>query len=45
MKIFDYKPSRLNTLNGVRSLMMLWVIFSHELSFIIGIVENATSIS
>ena len=34
----------MNTLNGVRSLMMVWVIFSHELSFVIGAVENVASI-
>ena len=43
MKIFNYQESSLNTLNGVRSLMMLWVVFSHEYAFTLSGAENAAS--
>ena len=30
LKIFKYNPdSRLNTLNGVKALAMMWVVFGH----------------
>ena len=41
MKIFKYNPeSRLNVLNGVRALAMMWVVFGHEYSMILGEVKN-----
>ena len=43
MKIFNYQESSLNTLNGVRSLMMLWVVFSHEYAFSLNNSENLFS--
>ena len=43
IKIFKYQESSLNTLNGVRSLMMLWVVFSHEYAFSLNNAENLFS--
>ena len=41
IKIFNYNPeSRLNTLNGVRALAMMWVVFGHETSLTIGQSQN-----
>lgn len=40
-KLFKYhEGSRLNVLNGVRSLAMLWVILGHEMSMPIGYSTN-----
>lgn len=44
-KIFTYKPgSRLNVLNGIRTLAMLWVIFGHEMSLPVGYSLNILSV-
>lgn len=41
IKIFKYHPdSRLNVINGVRSLSMLWVIFGHVMSMAVGFSSN-----
>lgn len=46
LKIFKYNPdSRLNVLNGVRSMSMFWVIFGHQYSLIIVNTSNILSIN
>jgi peptidoglycan/LPS O-acetylase OafA/YrhL len=45
LKIFQRKENPLNTLNGVRSLCMLWVVFGHQFLFVVQISENTMSIN
>ena len=39
-KIFSYKPNKLNVLNGIRSLAMLWVLMGHEYTVPFGYMAN-----
>ena len=45
LKIFKLRDNPLNTLNGVRALCMLWVIFGHQYTFVLSFAENILTIS
>ena len=46
MKAYNYnKNSRLNVLNGVRALAMMWVVFGHAYSTIMVNISNALTLS
>jgi hypothetical protein len=36
--MFSYKKSKLNVLNGVKALAMMWVVFGHE--YVFGLVHS-----
>ena len=40
MKIFTYRESSLNVLNGVKSLSMAWVILGHTYAFVLFFLVN-----
>lgn len=42
MKTYKYHTGgRLNVLNGVRALAMMWVVFGHVYSLVLGMISNA----
>ena len=46
MKSLSYNSeSPLNTFNGIRSLAMMWVIFGHEYSLVLGFTSNILSLN